>query len=353
MASSCLLDPRWQRPVFLAASREYTWLDVLLAAMVRGEWRPFERRLTSGLACLLEADASGLWPDEGRLDLASTAFRHDRDLLSRADTLGWLDPLNLSLEAWTDFLIRDLLLAQWADRIDALVERHGSAVQVTAEAMAAEGHCTGTFDRMARVLAGRVALIEDAAPELSHTTARDVEHVRRDHIRWLDAFEPYDLTTRLAELIVLERRYEKVALSDVTEAALSARIAEHAREWLTVDLERLSFERIDAAREAVCCLRIDGLSPGEVALRARVALRDLRLLVDEVEPELRDAVIAGAVGEPIGPLSVGSHFDVCVIAAKGLPELADPVVRARAERLVIGERASSAVLAHIRWVRQP
>jgi hypothetical protein len=154
-------------------------------------------------------------------------------------------------------------------------------------------------------------------------------------------------------LAVLERRYEQEVSSGISEPALAARVHEHARDWLTVELERLSFPHAHAAREAVCCLRIDGLSPGEVALRSRAPLRDLRLLVDEVEPDLRDAVIAGAVGETIGPVALGPRFDVCVIAAKTPPDLGDPRVRRRAEQLVQDERVSSAVLAQIRWVLTP
>ena len=41
----------WNRCAFTVADREYLWQDVVLAALWRGDWPAFERRLREGLAC--------------------------------------------------------------------------------------------------------------------------------------------------------------------------------------------------------------------------------------------------------------------------------------------------------------
>ena len=56
----------------------YLWLDVVLAAMWRGDWAPFEATLREGLACASHADATG--EEAGEIaDELLTDFRYARD----------------------------------------------------------------------------------------------------------------------------------------------------------------------------------------------------------------------------------------------------------------------------------
>ena len=102
-------------------------------------------------------------------------------------------------------------------------------------------------------------------------------------------------------------------------------------EWTRVDLERISFESADAAREAACCVREDGLTLSEVAIESRQPVRDTRDLLERLDPELRDVVLSAGVDELVGPVAVGSRHEVVWVVGKRPADLADPIVRARAE----------------------
>src|SRR5262245_54125741 len=112
----------WDRTVFSIDGVQFSWLDVALAAMTRGEWSAFERRLAEGLACAARADAENASPADEAIDEAATAFRYDRDLIAAADVTAWLDGVDLSADEWTDYLRRELLRRQWAGELDDVLD---------------------------------------------------------------------------------------------------------------------------------------------------------------------------------------------------------------------------------------
>src|SRR6185295_593566 len=139
----------------------------------------------------------------------------------------------------------------------------------------------------------------------------------------------------------------------VTGRALASQLARHRLEWTRVDLERMSFDTVDAAREAVCCGRDDGLTLSEVAIESRCAVRDTRDLLERIEPALRDVVLCAGVGELVGPVAVGLRHEVVCVVDRRTADLADPLVRARAEAAVVDQMIARAILTHIRWAERP
>lgn len=354
---SCLNNPRWRQTVFSVASREYQWIDVFLAAMIRGDWREFERPVIEGLACAAEAnETTNAWPADGRIDEAATAFRYARDLLTTDETMAWLAQAGISLEDWTDFLARRLLREKWADRLDELVARHGETIEVHDATFAAEGLGSECFHQFAATLAGRAAvsaLLADAEHASEPGGAFRIARVVAAHATWLGALDSIELAARMKHLARLEAQFDGQAQAAKTDRALTTQLARHRLEWIRVDLERLSFNVADAAREAACCVREDGLSMSDVALESRQAVRDTREILERLEPELRDAVLSASLDELIGPIAVGDRFEVALLVGKKTPALDDPLVRARAEQAVIEQLVSKAVLAHVRWVERP
>ena len=59
LSSGRSLAELFARRAFTIGTREYLWLDVVLAAMLRGDWAPFEAALREGLACASYAEATG------------------------------------------------------------------------------------------------------------------------------------------------------------------------------------------------------------------------------------------------------------------------------------------------------
>jgi hypothetical protein len=111
----------------------------------------------------------------------------------------------------------------------------------------------------------------------------------------------------------------------------------------------MSFESADAAREAACCVREDGLTLSEVAIESRQPVRDTRDLLERLDPGLRQAVLGADVDELVGPLIVGLRHEVVWVVGKKPGDLADPIVRARAEEAVVDQMVARAILTHVRW----
>jgi len=94
--------------------------------MLRGEWRMFERRFVEGLSCLaaVDADPQAAWPDDRQIEEAAHTFRYERDLVASDEIISWLDRAGLTVDAWTDYLVRCLLHDRWGDRLHDLPLQH-------------------------------------------------------------------------------------------------------------------------------------------------------------------------------------------------------------------------------------
>ena len=342
--------------MFSVGGRDYDWLDIFLAAMLRGEWGAFETRLLESVACLAEAGEEEYWPDADRIDDAANAFRYDRDLLTSDATIAWIEQEGLTLDDWTNFLVGRLLVVEWSDRLALLVDRPASPVIVTDSAFAAEGICSGVFDELGRTLAGRAAVAATAANgELENATVNDarLEQTRRNHSAWLEAIEPAILADRLIFLDRLDSAFDAQVRARTTPEALAAQVTRNRLEWMRVDLERLSFATADAAREAAWCVREDGLTLDDIAVDLGLAVHDSCELIERLEPEVREAVLGASVDQLIGPLNVRDRYEVIWVVGKAVPDLADPLVSARASNAVIEQLVAMATLSHVRWMGRP
>jgi hypothetical protein len=353
VATPCLRHPRWKRKVFSVAGRDYDWLDVFLAAMLRGAWRPFATRLEERLACLAEATRRRLLPDVRRIEQEATAFRYGRNLLTTDETVAWLTRADLTVDAWTDFLVGRLLRSEGTDRRDALLGRSGDAPDISEGAFAAEGICSGCFDQQALALAGRAAvsaMCADPTPDV--VDLAHIQRTRREHAAWLGALDAADLG-RFAHLAPIDATYEAGTRVSLTDEAVAEQVARHRRDWTRIDLERLVFDRLDGALEAAWCVREDGLTLSDVAIESRLQVHDSRELLERLEPELRDTVLGAARGQLVGPVLVGSQYELALIVAKDSPDPADPLVRARAEQAIVSRLVDKAVRSQVRWVERP
>lgn len=350
MSADFLANPRWREVVLTAGGRSYDWIDVFLSAMWRGEWRPFEHDLLAGLACqAVGADPRGIPPHDRALRAAAEHFRYERSLISADETIAWLERSGLTIESWGDYLLRGILRERWRDQVDALPGCPASA-PVSALDVAVEGICSGTFDRFAGALAGRVAIA------LSGGLAREaaagdgaVERTLRDHAAWLRPLATSDTRARLVTIAQHEHAFDVHARSAITTDALAWQIDRHRLAWTRVDLERLAFASADAAHEAACSARHDQRCLIEIAIDAREPVRDTRDLLERLEPELHQAVISACPGEFVGPITVASHHELVWVLAKRPPDLDDPLVHARAAEAVVEQAVSRAMLAHVRW----
>jgi hypothetical protein len=349
--SDFLLAPRWGAAVFAAGGRTYDWLDVFLAAMWRGEWATFERELHEGLARQAAGgDPPGVAVGEREVQNAADEFRYARGLISGDDALAWLERSGLTVDAWAGFLVRRLLRERWRAYIDQR-PGHAAPQHPADDDVAAEGICSGAFDRFALVLAGRAATaVAGGGPIMTADPSR-LDRVLREHRTWLAALDQRGLGERLSHVAYLDETFADRAGTVPTTDALASQLGRHRLAWTRVDLERLAFATADAAREAACCVRDDRRTLTEVAIDVRAPVRDTRDVLAQLEPALRDAVLSADIDTLIGPIEVGSRHELLWVLAKRPPDLADPLVRALAAAAVVEQITARAVLAHVRWTQ--
>ena len=342
---------------FTVGNREYLWLDVVLAAMLRGEWAPFGAALREGLACASHAEATGEEAGEAADELLDE-FRYARDLITAAEAEAWLQSVGLSAEEMSAYFERRALVARWRADLPAILAAQPVSADDIGDALAAEGICSGAFERFAMALAGRAAVFERVVTESdagAGTLPQSVPRaaglpallaeggdVLRDH-------STADCLLRLTHLAAVDAAFELVAAREVTDAAMRARIETSRLDWMRVSIERLAFSQESMAREAVLCCRQDGLTIGELAADINRRLEREDVLLETCDPDVQAAVLSAPSGQIIGPLQIGDMHHVLVVRNKQVPVLEDPEVRALVARALRESLLARERKARVRW----
>jgi hypothetical protein len=344
-----MLAEFWPRPAFSIRDVDFSWLDVALGAMARGQWPAFEQRLAQGLACSARADAEDALPSEEALDAAATAFRYDRDLIAAADVNAWLEGTGIPADDWVAYLNRQLLRDQWCDDLDDILDRFSPSARQLFAAAVVEGICSGSFDTFSEALAGRAAFVFEndpeqfrrvcAAREVPAPLAAAVAHLAQTHAHWFSMQPAAEISCRLAMVLLIEGIAANGRLREIVDA--------NRLEWMRLELETVSFPIETAAREAILCVREDGLTLYDVAALSRRAVGRKAVALEDIESEHRDRLLAAEPGRVVGPLAVDGHFEVTALVRRTPATLADPVVAARARQALVDVTIQRAIRNHV------
>lgn len=349
MPASCLAADTWLTPLFRTSAHTYTWLDMVLAAMIRGDWSRFADRVARGAALAAQADRLNRWPDSADVDAAATAFRYDRDLLTIDETEAWLAATGLTMDLWSAILIRERLRTE-----DTGVELEPVAVAGDEALVRAEGICSGLFLQFTEQLAARAALADALEePVEPDVVQRIVDTVQRTWSAWLDGIAPDRLDDRLRRLATVDAGFQAVAARMADDDSMAARVDRSRLEWMRVDLERLSFETADAAAEAALCVREDGMTLSDVAMEAGQPIEDVRAVLADLEEPLRELVLSAGIDTLVGPVDIAGRLTVAMVLGKMPPSLDDPLVRRRAERAIVDSLGQKAIFSHVSWLQKP
>ena len=340
------LSSFWDESVFTVGDTDYQWIDVALAAMARGDWPAFERRLEEGLACAEQAEREGTAPSADDLESAANDFRYERELIAAAEINAWLERFELSVDDWMSYLARELLRGRYLTSLDELIDRHPPSRSQLESAAYVEGICSGLFDEFDAALAARAALAATVEHDVTMPEDRFdavAERIARANERWLSARTPEDTLARLARVLSIESRYHEVTAAMASPASLADVVQTHRLDWQQIELDTVSFATDHAAREALLCITIDRLSLHDVAALSRLAAERRTWFQDEIDADLRDRLIAVEPGGVLGPIVVNGHFDVTAVVRRTVPSLTDPRVAERAREVVVDAAVRRAV----------
>jgi len=346
---------------FSAGSRTFRWTDVVLAAILRGDWESFSRDVVRRLTRSARAGAAGEAPSDEEVESAGAEFRYERDLISAEDMESWLERYALSTDDWMGYIERTFFgsMPAAADETDAGGAEAASGIDAEEleECLVIDAICSGALGRFAASLAARVAIDdrESADPE-AHASAPSAEAIgravdalsagiARAGLPGLDA--PPDL---LADLARMELVFDAHRRRFASVPALRAEIDANRLDWIRIGIQELSFAEEAAAREALLCLREDGETLEGVAANAHLPVREESVYLSEMDPAAKPDLLSARPGELVGPLAFGGRFHVFLLRDKTMPSEEDPDVRRRAEDAVVAKLVARETDARIRWL---
>lgn len=263
---------------------------------------------------------------DATLEEEAAEYRYSRGLESRESLVAWLDAHGLTVDGWWEVLRRNVLERRHAADSTLLLDKGTPPEGEDAEWSEAElvvsdllASAVRAFARRAAVAASRTGWDPDAFPSPAS---------RHDAI---------------------ESEWQAWRREHLTESALLEALRHEGLAWLVYDLEESHWTSLDAAREAVSCVRLDARTLDDVAREAGVRYVTSTQLLAGVAEVVHDALLTSAPGEVVDPLRVGADWVVLRVVAKRPPSLAEPLVRAAAEEFVETRVAAPLVESRITW----
>lgn len=292
--------------------------DVLRAEHARGALQPVEELLAWKAACLAEADRLSLGVDEDAVDERSTAFRYERDLVAAEEIEAWLEARGLTPDEFQDHFADGQLFSALRDQVAA----PEGDTKTDWTALAAELHFSGAFPGHA------------------------VQHSRRLLV-WAASG-----ATGEPDPAELESAYQAACTALLTPAALAQELAGARLPLTLIDYESAEFDSVDAAREALLCIRDDGMALDEVTRESGFPHSRQESLAEDVPEDQREPLLWAPLGALQGPTAFGGVFRLWRVFARTEPRLTDPEVRRRVEARVLAAHFAGTGSSLLHWTLQ-
>jgi hypothetical protein len=340
--------------VCVCKGTDYRVRDVVDATLFRGELEPSWTQFLAGIRADEQARELDLEFDHNAIDAAAESFRYEHDLITAEETEQWLAARALTLEDFTNYFARQ----HWCSSIGGKIERvrvdYTSASPDVRQLFATELIFSGELDRLTTRLAWRLAALTefgeiDADPprirrerEAFHDRAgvteskldKWLEQIGHDR-KWLD------------EMVAMEAAYNSLCEKVLTPDARQKQLATMRMPLTQFEAEVVELESLDAAKEAMLCIRQDGMSMKEVATEGRYPYRELTFLHEQVPEEFKQKFWSVAPGEILAPLPHADGFELYRIIKKREPKADDPNVQQRIDAHLLERQFSALTSKHV------
>ncbi|MGI8842090.1 MAG: hypothetical protein ACR2HZ_00205 [Gemmatimonadaceae bacterium] len=347
------------KPVFQVRDDSYCWSDVALAAVVWGDWERLLRGVREGLACVHSYRDSGRPLPEAEIDAAAADFRYERELISAQETEAWFARWGITASQWMGYIRRTVLRARLEPRLPEVLARHPVSDSEVAAAAGVEAICSGLLTRLAPRLAARAAAYDQMRGAHQNGgplyTDQDVASARREFPADVQSLglDVDDGTldasaTRLARAELALRDFRTAV---VTPRAVADQISSHHLEWIRVAYQTLTYPAEAMAREALLCVREDGMDFTDLFASTTVAdLREEEQWIGEVTGPVHAGLLGARAGEVLGPFSIERGHALIRLTDKRLPTSEDEQVRSRAETAALQRALSNELQTRVRWL---
>ena len=316
--------------------------DAVDAAIFRGElqekWQAFLRHV----AAEERADELELELDESAISAAAEEFRYRHDLITAEETERWLSNRGLTFEDFSDYFARQYCV----DAVDEGLspERIGytSAAPELRDLFVAELILSGALEEITTKLMWRLA----ARCAGNEPTSEAIAAEKRKFLNRI-AIEPALLTSWLDEMGRDSQWLdEMLAIEAAYKAHCDALLVPEARQrelmalrlrLTRFEIELIELESHDAAKEALFCVREDGMSMEEVATDGRYPYRRVDSLLEDLPTDAQQKYLSVSQGEVLEAMPRGDGFELCRVVRKIEPRLEDPTVKLRIDQRLLNQ----------------
>jgi hypothetical protein len=328
--------------VCACGTQEYTARDAIDAAIFRGEFEEKWQKFLRHVAAEERADELELELDESAISAAAEVFRYRHDLITAEETEAWLANRGLTFDDFSDYFARQYCVGAVDECFSPEQIGYASAAPELSDLFVAELILSGALQeltvklmwRLAARCAGKEPPSEAIAAEKRKFLHRiGIEPAQLVH--WLE--ELGRDSQWLNEMLAIEAAYgahcDTLLVPEARQRELMA-----LRLLLTrFEIELIELESHDAAKEALFCVREDGMSMEEVATEERYPYRRADFLLEDLPADAQQKYLSVSPGDMLEPMPHGDGFELCRIIKKIEPRPDDPSVKSRVDQRLLDQ----------------
>ena len=337
--------------VCACGTQEYTSRDAIDAAIFRGELQEKWQTFLCHVAAEERADEVELELDETVISAAAEEFRYRHDLITAEETEKWLANRGLTFDNFSDYFARQYCVGAVEEGFSPEQIEYASADPELREMFIAELILSGALDDMTvklmRRLAARCAGEEATSEAIAAEKQKFLHRAGIEPTQLADWLEKSGRDVQwLNEMLAIEAAYRTHCdILLVPEARQRALMALRLR-LIRFEIERIELESRDAAKEALFCVREDGMSMEEVATDGGYPYRRAEFLMEDVPADVQQKYFSVSQGDLLEPIPRGDGFELCRIIKKVEPRLEDPIVKSRVDQRLLDHYFSDLTTKH-------
>ena len=337
--------------VCACGTQEYTAGDAVDAAIFRGELEQKWQAFLHHVAAEERADELELELDESAISAAAEEFRYRHDLITAEETEKWLANRGLTFEDFSDYFARQYCVGAVDESFSSEQIAYTSATRELRHLFIAELILSGALEDMTNKLMWRLA----ARCAGNEPTSEAIAAEKRKFLNRI-AIEPAQLTSWLEEMgrdsqwldqmLAVEAAYEAHCYAVLVPEARQRELMALRLRLTRFEIELIELESHDAAREALFCVREDGMSLEEVATEGRYPYRRANFLLEDLPADAQQKYLSVSQGDLLEPMPHSDGFELCRVIKKVEPRLEDPTVKLRIDQRLLNQYFSDLTTKH-------
>src|SRR5438034_2458409 len=328
--------------VCVCGGQEYTARDAIDAAIFRGEldvkWKEFLHQVEAER----REDELDVEPDESEISSAAEAFRYQYDLITAEGTEAWLANRSLTFHDFSEYFTRQYFATAIREKVAPDEMEYQCASPDLRRSFLTELILSGDLDRMTSDLMARLAArCAGKEPATEAITAEERKFLHRNRIKSAQRADWLEKLGRdskwLDEMLAIEAAYRRHCDTLLVPEARQRELLALRLPLTRFETEVIELESLDAAREALFCVREDGMSMEEVATEGRYPYRRADLLLEDLPVDAQQKYLSVSPGDLLEPMPHGDGFELCRVIEKVEPRLEDPSVKSRVDQRLLDQ----------------